>query len=150
MRKGIGLISALMILLLMATLIVAILKISFISVKHVSDSYMRERAELFMQSAIENAILAIEGYERNISSKCLKHITFRDESKRFRADVDILRYYFYKNSDEAGYNCDNAVLIDTDKSHGNVLLKVVVESNISNPRNSGKHIRIQKITLQRP
>jgi len=149
LRKGIGLISALMILLLMATLIVAILKISFISVKHVSDTYMRERAELFMQSAIENAILAIEGYDRNIS-KCLKHITFRDEKKRFKADVDILRYYFYKNSDEAGYNCDNAVLIDTDKSHGNVLLKVVVESNNSNPRNFGKHIRIQKITLQRP
>ena len=149
MKKGFGLISALIIMLLIATLMVAVVKFAFISVNHTSDTYLQQRAQLFMQSAIENAILAIEGYDRNIS-KCLKHITFRDEKKRFKADVDILRYYFYKNSDEAGYNCDNAVLIDTDKSHGNVLLKVVVESNNSNPRNFGKHIRIQKITLQRP
>jgi len=146
LRKGIGLISTLIILLLVATLTVMVLKISFISISHVSDTYMKERAELFMQSAIENALLAIEGYKRNTTNKCLQTMHFVDENKRFEANVTVLKYYCY-NLDNCP--CDNAVKIETDKSHGNVLLKVIVNS-ISSPKNNNKKIRIEKITLQRP
>ena len=147
MRKGIGIITALIILILVAVILSAVIKLSFFNVKHISDSYMGERARIFMESAIENSIMAIEGYNRKMHNNCLKHIYFTDEDNRFEANVTVLRYYCYDMSDCP--NCSIAEPIATDKSHGNVVLKVVVESNRSNPRNSG-YIKLQKITLQRP
>ena len=143
MKKGIGAISALIILLI-ATLMVIVTKFSFISVRHTSDTYLQQRGMLFMQSAIENTILAIEGYKRN--KKCLKHIIFEDEQSRFIATIDILRYYCYDLND---CPCNNVKKISTDKSHGYVLFKVLVESNLSNPKNNNKKIRLEKTTLQR-
>ena len=145
MKKGIGVISTLIVMLLIATLMVVVTKFSFISIKHISDIYLQQRGALFMQSAIENTILAIEGYKRN--NKCLKYITFKDEQNRFIAEIDVLRYYCY---DLADCPCDNVKKISTDRSHGYVLLKVVVESNLSNLKNDNKKIRLEKITLQRP
>ncbi len=145
MKKAFGLISAIIILLLIATLMVVVVKFSFISVKHTSDSYLQQRAQLFMQSAIENAVLAIEGYERNSSNKCLENIYFTDENQRFEANITVLKYYCYNGN----CPCDNTVSIATDKSHGYVLMNVVVESNVSNPR-VNKKIRLERVTLQRP
>ena len=70
MKRAFGVISALIIMLLIATLMVAVVKFAFISVKHTSDSYLIQRAQLFMQSSMENAILAIEGNDRK-SNGCL-------------------------------------------------------------------------------
>jgi len=147
LKKGFGLISAIIILLLVATLMVVVVKFAFISVKHTSDSYIQQRAELFMQSAVENALLAIEGYDRKANGNCLENITFEDPQGRFVAKINVLKYYCYDLND---CPCANAVNIQTPKSHGYVLLKVTVESNESNEKNSGKKIKLQKITLQRP
>jgi len=147
MKKGFGVISALIIMLLVATLMVVVVKVSFISVKHTSDTYLQQRAQLFMQSAVENTLTAIEGYDRKKNNSCLEHIIFRDEQKRFTANVDILKYYCYDTDD---CPCNNAVKISTPFSHGFVLLKVTVESNITNPKNGNKKIRLEKVTLQRP
>jgi hypothetical protein len=146
-RKGFGILSALIIMLLLATLMVVVVKFAFVSVKHTGDSYLQQRAQLFMQSAVENSLLAIEGYDRKANGNCLEHISFEDEDKRFTANVDVLRYYCYDLND---CPCANAVKISTPESHGYVLLKVTVESNTSNPRNNGKKIKLEKITLQRP
>ncbi len=147
MRKGVGIITALIILILVAVILTSVIKLSFFNTQHTSDSYMGERARIFMQSAIENSLMAIEGYNRKANNNCLKHIYFTDEDGRFEANVTVLRYYCYDMSDCP--NCSIAEKIDTDKSHGNVVLKIVVDSNRSNKRNSG-YIRLQKITLQRP
>ena len=147
MKKGFGLITALIILILVAGILGAVIRMSHFNATHKSDSYMGERARIFMQSAIENSIMAIEGYDRKANDNCLKHMHFVDEDKRFEANVTVLRYYCYDMDDCP--NCSIAEQIDTDKSHGNVVLKVVVESNRSNKRNSG-FIRLKRITLQRP
>ena len=147
MKRAFGVISALIIMLLIATLMVAVVKFAFISVKHTSDSYLIQRAQLFMQSSIENAILAIEGNDRK-SNGCLKNIHFTDENNMFEANITILRYYCF---DENDCNCSSDLIndIQTDKSHGYVLMKIVVESNTSHPR-INKKIRLEKVTLQRP
>ena len=145
MKKAFGLMSAIIILLLISTLLVAVVKFAFVSVKHTSDSYLIQRAQLFMQSSIENAIMAIEGYER--SSDCLSNIHFIDENNMFEANITILRYYCYDNDDCPCEDLNKS--IKTDKSHGYVLMRVVVESNISNPR-VDKKIRLVTTTLQRP
>ena len=147
MRKSFGVISALIIMLLIATLMVIVVKFSFISVKHTSDSYLQQRVQLFIQSVIENSLMAIEGYDRKKNNNCLEHITFKDEQKRFIANVDVLKYYCYDLND---CPCQNAVKIFTPQSHGYVLLKVVVESNITNSKNDNKKVRLEKVTLQRP
>jgi hypothetical protein len=144
-KKAFGLMSAIIILLLISTLLVAVVKFAFVSVKHTSDSYLIQRAQLFMQSSIENAIMAIEGYKR--SSDCLSNIHFIDENNMFEANITILRYYCYDNDDCPCEDLNKS--IKTDKSHGYVLMRVVVESNISNPR-VDKKIRLVTTTLQRP
>jgi len=147
LRKGFGLITALIILILVAGILGAVLRMSNFNVKHKSDAYMGERARIFMRSVIENSLMAIEGYDRKTHNNCLKKLHFVDEDGRFEANVSVIRYYCYDLSDCP--NCSVAEKIDTDKSHGNVVLKVVVESNRSNKRNSG-FIRLERITLQRP
>ena len=149
-KRGFGILQALIFLVLVSFLMMISLKTASVGVKHVSDSYLKERAELFMYSAIENSVLAIEGYERNSSSKCLESIKFYDKNNstaRFIATTKILRYYCYDMSD---CPCDNAVKIDTEDSHGTVLMSTVVETNPNNPKNNGKKIKITRVTLQRP
>jgi len=130
------------IIVLLSILMAAMMKVAFVGEKHVTDTYLTQRAQLFMQSALENAIMAIEGYERN--GDCLQNIVFRDEDDRFEANVTVLRYYCYENCP-----CSNARTIKTSKSNGYVLLKVVVAAT-DNPKNDKKRIVLEKVTLQRP
>jgi len=157
MKKGFGILQALIFLVLVSFLMMIALKTASIGVKHVSDSYVKEQAELFLYSTIENDILAVEGYERNSSSKCLMDINFstpptgNPPQSRFFSHSKVLRYYCYK--DTIGTDrcpCDNAVAVDSEDSHGTILLSTVVETNPNHPKNRGKKIRISKVTIQRP
>jgi len=147
LKKGIGLIWAIVILLLLASLMAAVSRIAFFSVKHTGDTYMIQRASLFMQSAIENSLLAIEGFDRS-GGKCLKTIHFLDDNAtpRFEANITILRYYIY---DTCPSNCDICKPIQTDFSNGYVLMDVKVAS-LNNDKNNHKKILLEKVTLQRP
>lgn len=116
---------------------VFIAKVAFFSQKHTTMSYGIQRGELFMQSCIENSILAIEGYDRKKYNDCLQNITFSDEKNRFICYVKVLRYYCYGNC-----VCKNKKIIQTPFSNGYVLLKVTVSSKKDN-------IKLSKITLQR-
>ena len=147
MKKGFGIITALLILVLVSFLLMLVLKISSIGAKHASDTYIKEQAELFMHTTIENAIMAIEGYERNDSSKCLKHIYFKSSDSRFESNTTVLRYYCY-DMDKCP-NCDIAQEIKTDKSQGNLVLYTVVKTTDS-LRNGSKKIKITKVTIQKP
>jgi hypothetical protein len=150
MKKSFGILTALLILVLVSFLLMLVLKASNVGVKHTSDTFLKEQAELFMKSSIENSILAIEGYERNASNKCLHYINFLSPDKKFKANITILRYYCKKGSKCLDYCSDLAVPIQTTQSHGNVLLKVVVQTTNQNQRSKNKQIRISKITLQKP
>ena len=135
MKKGIGLIWALIILVLVSTMMVFIAKVSFISQKHTTISYAIQKAELFMQSCVENAILAIQGYDRNKNNDCLENIAFNKNN--FECNVKVLRYYCYGDC-----KCSNKKIIKTPFSNGYVLLKVLVKSDKYN-------VKLSKITLQR-
>ena len=141
MKKAIGLIWALIILILISFMFVFIAKVSLISTKHLGNSYAIQKGELFMQSCIENSLLAIEGYNRKSNNDCLEHIKFFDENKRFECNVDILRYYCINKND---CPCGSLTkVIKSDFSNGYVLMKVEVNSSINN-------IKLSKTTLQRP
>ena len=146
-KKSFGIMTALLILILVSFLLMLVLKASSVGVKHVSDTYLKEEAELFMHSSIENAIMAIEGYERNSSSQCLKHIYFHSSDGRFDANISVLRYYCYDMSKCP--NCDIAVKIDESKSQGNLVLYTLITTTNS-PRNGNKKLRFSKVTIQKP
>ncbi|RUM56620.1 MAG: hypothetical protein DSY40_01975 [Nautilia sp.] len=147
MKRGFGLITVLLIMVLVSFLLMLVLKVAAMGIKHTSYSYKKERASLFLRSSIENTILAIEAYERNSSSKCLKQINFVSGSNRnggnFEANITILRYYCYDMSKCP--NCDIAKKIDSRDEHGNVLIKAVVQST-----DKDEPVRITNISIQRP
>ncbi len=128
-------IQVLFFMVLMATLLTIMMKYATLSARQTEDTYLREQAELFMQSAIELSLLGIERHDRNAG--LLRHIHIVSDDRRFLADVNITRYYLYPST------------IQTEESHGMVAMQIVVETNATHPKNS-RHLRLTRRTLQRP
>lgn len=149
MRTAFGLAQALMIILVVSGIATVTMRYASINAKHYADSYTREQAELFMQSATEAALLRISGYDRKANNTCIPIITIVSADGRFQADVNVTRYYLYDGLDNDGavWSCDHIVSIETPESHGMVSMKVVVTSlgkKVGNP------IRLERRSLQRP
>ncbi len=154
MRRGFGLLQALLVIVLVSGILVIAMKYATVSVKQTSDIYVKEAGELFMDSAVEMSLLAISGYERNAISHCLDEVTVISSDKRFKADVNITNYFLLKDSNDStfckgglGYSVHD---IQSDDSHGMVMLEVVVQTDPTHPKNQGKDIRLTRRTLQRP
>jgi thioredoxin-related protein len=149
-RRGFGLLQALMIIVLISGLMMVVMKYAKYSIKQTKDLYIRESAELFMNSAVELSMLAISGYERNSTNHCLSEVNIISPDKRFIADVNITKYYLLRGSDDCSY-CDSLCQpIDAEESHGMVMLEVTVETNNTNPKNHDTNISLRRRTLQRP
>ncbi len=154
MRRGFGLMQALMVIVLISGLMVVVMKYAQYSIKQTKDLYIRESAELFMNSAIELSLLAIQGYKRSSTNHCLSDVNITSSDQRFSADVNITDYYLLKDSNDStfcsggsGYAVHD---ITTEDSHGMVMLEITVEANNSNPKNHGTKIILRRRTLQRP
>jgi len=151
MRKGFGLIQALIVIVLISTILVIAMRYAQITTRQTIDLYARERAELFMDEAIELTLLAISGYDRKATKDCLRQVNFISEDRRFDANVTIRQYYLFNGLDNGIdlVNCGIVRSIQTEDSHGMVLLEATVETNSTNPRNKTQ-IRIHRRTLQHP
>ncbi len=152
MRKAFGLVQALIVIVLISGIMVIAMKYAKISVNQTSDLYARESAELFMDSAVELTLLAISGYERNATSHCLHEVNITSADKRYKADVNITTYYLLQNSEDYN-NSDRRTAIQTEESHGMVMLEITVKPNDAvdaNARIKDKHIKLTRRTLQRP
>lgn len=153
MRKGFGLLQALLIIVLVSGILVIAMRYATVSIKQTSDLYVKEAASVFMDSAVELSLLAISGYDRNLRNNCLENIYITSSDKRFSANVNVAKYYLYKgfdNNDTNLTNCDVVVPIKSEDTHGMVMLEVVIETNAAHPKNGDKSIRLMRRTLQRP
>lgn len=154
MRKGFGLIQALIIIVLVSGLLVIAMKYANITTKQTADLYIKERAQLFMDEAVEVTLLAISGYNREDNNNCLKNTNIISEDQRFEANVTISKYYLYKGEDNNRSWYDDCkdlnVSIETEDSHGMVELQIIVETNSTHPKNLNKNTRLTRRTLQRP
>lgn len=154
MRQGFGLIQALIVIVLISGIMVIAMKYAQVTVKQTSDLYVRESADLFMDSAVELSLLAISGYDRETNNNCLKDVFILSPDQRFKANVSIVHYYLFNGVDNNGswyVTCnDRNISIQTEESHGMVMLEVTVETNATHPKNQGKQIRLTRRTLQRP
>ena len=145
MRRAFGLPQVLMILLFIGGIVTVTMKYASLGAKHYADSYTREQAELFMQSATEAALLRISAYDRS-GGTCMKTFTLASSDGRFDANVTVERYYLAD-----GTTCSNVPYtpIQTEESNGMVSLRVIVASNDANAKILHP-IRLERRSLQRP
>lgn len=144
MKKAITLAQTIGIILIVSFLLIITLKQASITAKHTQDSYAYQRAELFSQSAVEMAILAIHAHDRNTSGDCLQNININDEN--FDAKVEILRYYLHNDEPNKCTTSNLHKIIETEASNGMAWMKITVT-----PKNKfeGKNIKLVRTTLQK-
>ena len=141
MRRGFGLIQVIFFMVILSTILTITMRYASISAKQTGDLFVKEQAELFMQSAIELTILGLQDHDKN--SGCMHHIKIISHDKRFVADVNLSNY-FLLNSE----TCDRKSPIDTEESNGMITIDIVVETNATHPKNS-QSLRLVRRTLQR-
>ena len=141
MRRGFGLIQVIFFMVILSSILTITMKYATISAKQTADLFVKEQVALFMQSAIELALLGMS--DHNKSTGCLHEVKITSQDKRFIADINISHYFLLDNE-----TCDRKTPIDTEESNGMILMDIVVETNNTHPKNSQK-VRITKRTLQR-
>jgi len=132
-------IQVILFMVILSTILTITMKYASITTKQTEDLYLKESAELFMQSAIEIALLGISA-----DTTCLNELQIISSDKRFIADINITNYYLFTSM-----GCDHEKLIKTEELNGMVMMDVVVRSDDTNPKNT-RPIRITRRTMQRP
>lgn len=146
MRRGFGLPQVLLIILFVGGIVTVTMRYASLGAQHYADSYTREQAELFLQSATEAALMRISSYDRTDGS-CLGTLTVHSSDGKFDANVTIERYYLAD-----GTACNNGVAytpIQSEESHGMVSMRVIVTSDNTNAKILHP-IRLERRSLQRP
>lgn len=143
-----------MMILLVSGMMIIVLKYASISAKHTQNSFIREQAELFLNSAIEQTLLEISLHQRT-NNNCLPSYSPKNLERRgitYSANIDIKKYYLQKDSDDLNI-CTDTTGIDvvsigsgSGDSHGMVLLEIEVNAT----KESDTVARILRRTLQQP
>jgi len=147
-HRGFGLIQAMMIMLLISGMMLGVLKYASISAKHTRDTYVREQAELFLNSSIEKTLLAISAYDRATHGDCVASYSDTKDKRgvTYNADVNITSYYLLEGSDDASYCGSLTKAITSEETHGMVMLELTITATVDGVET----IRLIRRTLQRP
>lgn len=143
MRNGFGLIQAIFFILAISFVGIIAIEYSKISIKTTTDTYLKEQADLFMQSATEFGILAILNQDRK-NTGCLNHIKIISKDQRFFANINITDYMvrdINSTLTDKSY-CDLVPNINThdvndtfdNRLNGSGIFYITVESNTSHPK----------------
>ncbi|MDP1785420.1 MAG: hypothetical protein Q8K81_08370 [Sulfuricurvum sp.] len=144
MRTAFGLPQVLLIILFIGGIVTVTMRYASLGAKHYADSYTREQAELFMQSATEAALLQIS--EHNRSGGCLSDWNISSSDNRFTAQITVEKYYLADATTCGGTLSEP---IQTEESHGMISIRVIVDSNNSHPKILHP-VRLERRSLQRP
>ncbi len=147
MRSAFGIWQAIIIILIVGGIMAVAMRYARIGTVHTADSYIREQAELFLQSAVEIAMLQISGHDR--SSGCLDHLQVMSRDGKFVADINITHYYLMQGSGDLARCGSLGYPIGTEESHGMVMMETVVTTNPDHPK-VVHPVRLVRRSLQRP
>lgn len=145
MRKGFGIITAIIIMMTIALLMSMSIGLASATTKQTSDLYIKEQARLLIRSATEYALLAISGHNNNIN--CVKNITINYPSSKnpqYIANVNIA--YIANGAPASCPLLSNNIV--TEESNLTAIMDVTVEAQkilgITEP------IRVHRRTIQKP
>ena len=147
MRRGFSLLTAVIFLVLVATIGALALSFSTLNVKQTSDIYLREQADILLQSATEYALLAISGHQINAANGCLNAINSQfQQAGNPVFDITITMNYL-GNGLPAGCNQFSATNIATNDSNVTVVIDTIVASVAGV---ATEPIRLHRRTIQKP
>lgn len=150
MRKGFSLLTAIIFIVLIASIAALALSFSTFSTKQTSDLFLREQAELLVQSGTEFALLAISGHEVNATNGCLnainsQYIPTTGANPQF--DINITINYMGSGLPVGCNILSNTVA--TDDSNMTVIIDTIVETT-PDQNISTEPIRLHRRTIQKP
>lgn len=146
-KRGFGLITAIVLLVLIATVGTMILSIAATSSKKATDDFQRIQAEMLARSATEFAVMRVQGFDRS-SGNCLENLDISATPFNINVTVNYLGSGF--DTTKCTHVYDNAV---SDLSlNGTVILDVVVTEQMPADQSTWNKepIRIHKRTIQKP
>ncbi len=148
MRRGFGLITAIVILITVATLMTLMISLSSSAVKSTTDLYLKEQAEILARSATEYALLAISGHDNSVNCVENINITYPTSPPNNTHDINVTIQYI---GNAIPLTCNNILVnnIDTNDSNLTVIIDTVVSVNQANTRII-QPIRFHRRTIQKP
>jgi type II secretory pathway pseudopilin PulG len=145
MKKGFTLITAIVFIVLIATIAALALSFASFSTKQTSDLYLREQAELLLQSSTEFALLAISGHDIAGTNTCLNTLNISYPTVAAPLfDIDISIGYI-GNGLPAGCNTLNNNISTADSNVTVIIDTIVTDHNVSS-----EPIRLHRRTIQKP
>lgn len=144
-KRGFGIITAIVLLVLIATVGAMIISIAVMNSKKATDDYLRVQAEMLARSATEFAVMRIQGFNRTTNSNCLETVTITADPFTAKATIN----YLFDAATAGALDCNNelaANVADPDLN-GMAMIDVVVTTKDGT---TTEPIRIHKRTLQKP
>ena len=143
MRKGFGLITAIIIMVTVSVLMTLMISLSASSVKQTSDLYLKEQAELLARSAVEYGLLAISGHDNSVD--CIENVNITYLNTY---EANLTMYYIYEG---AAVSCANVLEsnITTRESNLTTMIDVRV-AVIQSVAGNTEPIVIHRRTIQKP
>lgn len=152
-RKAFSMLTAIIVLILMATVAMLIMNVSGKIVKETTAQFQREQASLLAKSYTEYAIMAVTANDRNNTTNCLRDIdgdvgSDPDNGAGYQVRVRIA---YIGNATEVG-NCTPIRVFSNSVLTVNTPLNIIVDAYVEykDPDNtSGPWITYHKRTLQK-
>jgi len=146
MRKGFTLITAIIFMMLVATIAALALTFSSFATKQTSDLYLREQAELLLQSGTEFALLAISGHQINAANGCLNTINSQYPNAATPLfDINVSISYIGNNLPAGCTILGNNALATPDSN-----VTVIIDTIVEDHNLSTEPIRLHRRTIQKP
>lgn len=147
MRKGLALITAIMLMVIIATVGVAILSIASTSAKTATDDYLLIQAEALSRSATEFAVMRVQGFDRG-GGNCLQNLYINASP----FDINVTINYLFSANKPANCNFVYPENVSDEDLNGTIIMDVVVTEQMpTDPTLWIKEpIRVHKRTIQKP
>ncbi len=152
-RKAFSLLTAIIVIVLMATVAILIMNVSGKIVKETTSQFQREQSMLLAKSYTEYAIMAVTANDRNTTGHCLRDIdgsfgTDPNNGKGYRIRIRIA---YIGSVAEVG-SCASTRIFSSGVTTANTPLNIMVDAYVEykDPDNtSGPWVTYHKRTLQK-
>lgn len=147
-RRAFGMMVAILVILLIGIVGAVVIKTSTLSIKTSNDRYLRYQAELLADSAIDYAVLQLQGY--NVANDCLEHLDINVTAADGLSTMFVINNtYFYSFKGASPVNCNTQnVLAQNTGRDTTVVIDTIVDLNDTTI--ATEPIRIYRRTVQKP